>query len=91
MTIKDRHMLDFYWVKLAELCGATPRPVTAGEFAAHLGIAKNTARKYLERMRKENAVHRFILYRGSVPVYRYIPANASPEVPEILTHLELSK
>lgn len=91
MTVKETHLLDFYWIKLAELSGIQDNPATAGEFARRLGISVNTARKYLERMCDEGAVGRVKSHHGNITVTRYYPKHVKVQQSEELTHLEMSK
>jgi len=91
MTVKDRHLLDFYWIKLSELAGMQDNPATAGEFARRLGISVNTARKYLERMCDEGAVGRVTSHHGNVTVRRYYPKHVTVLASDALNNLEMSK
>lgn len=56
MTTKERHQLNHAWQQLREINIAMLRHVTAGEFAKEFGVARNTARKLLERMLLEGAI-----------------------------------
>jgi len=56
LTVKQRHALKFAHQMLLELCCEEGRPVTAGEFAAHLGIARSTAVARLMELANENAL-----------------------------------
>ena len=59
MSTKKRHMYDMAWLRLDALCGQYQRPVTAGEFAAHMGIARSTAVRWLREMFMYESVFTF--------------------------------
>jgi len=59
MSIKKKHLYDMAWNKLLELCRQECRPVTAGEFAALMGIARSTAQRWLTEMMVEGAIFSF--------------------------------
>lgn len=50
MSTKDMRALNHWWHMLAELREETGRAVSAGEVAKHAGTARNTAKRWLEKM-----------------------------------------
>jgi Mn-dependent DtxR family transcriptional regulator len=56
MSTKERKILDFYWGALRDLNAATHRYVSVGELAREMGVARNTASKYLKAMLKHGAI-----------------------------------
>src|SRR3972149_5115476 len=65
MSNKDRHVLDFWWRKLCDLNNEKGAGVTAGELARSVGQSRNTAEKYLKRLKKENGASVTRIKRGS--------------------------
>lgn len=50
MSTKERVLLDFYWTALDRLNVKKGRAVSAGELAIEMGVCRNTAAKYLDRL-----------------------------------------
>lgn len=50
MSNKERRELDKYWRALHEYNMEHKQAATAGELAKYMGIARNTARKYLKQL-----------------------------------------
>jgi len=75
LTTKQRHALNFAHQMLLELCCDVGRPVTAGEFAVCLGVARSTAvRRLIELMGKNGAVSIRQAARNRFPKIVYEPA-----------------
>jgi len=55
MTTKDKHILTFWYTKLAELNAEKGGSVSAGALAEYVGQARPTAKKYLSRLVGEGA------------------------------------
>jgi len=58
MTVKEQHVLNYWWNSLERCARQMGRPVTAGELATNTGQSRNTAKKHLERMVKEKGAIR---------------------------------
>jgi predicted ArsR family transcriptional regulator len=70
LSKKERRLLDHAWHKLCECCAENLRPVTAGEFAKHMGVAPSTARRWLADM----------LENGGIVSFRGIARNRFPKI-----------
>jgi len=64
MSTKKVHLYNMAWEALYSLCHQLGRPVTAGEFAKDMGIARSTAIRWLSEMAGEGAVE---MTRTNVP------------------------
>lgn len=71
MSRKEAGNLDAAWRALQEICEARGRFVTAGEFAKHYGVARNTAFKLLMKMLEMEAIEYRQTWRRTIPVYFY--------------------
>lgn len=69
-TTKERHQMDFDWKHLLECCLEEGRAVTAGEYAAHMGIARSTAARRLVTL---------VEYEGAV-TFRQMGKNRYPKI-----------
>jgi len=56
MSTKDRHILNFWYAKLAEIDGNGKTAVSSGELARYVGMNIGTAKRYLNRLVGEGAV-----------------------------------
>jgi len=75
LSLKQRHALRYAHQMLLELCCDVGRPVTAGEFAQSLGIARSTAvRRLIELMSENGAVSIRQAARNRFPKIVYEPA-----------------
>jgi len=96
LTTKQRTALRFAHQMLLELCCDVGRPVTAGEFAQCLGIARSTAVARLMELANENALVAIRQQaRNRFPKIVYEPAGrgetwdyARGELPDIHTEDE---
>jgi len=59
MTIKDKHVLTFWFSKLEHLTASKGEPVSSGELARYVGQSRSTAKKYILRLMGEGAVVSF--------------------------------
>jgi len=59
MTIKDKHVLTFWYSKLEHLTVNKGEPVSSGELARYVGQSRSTAKKYLQRLMGEGVVTSF--------------------------------
>jgi len=59
VTIKDRHVLTFWFSKLEHLTADRGQPVSSGELARYVGQSRSTAKKYLLRLMGEGVVTSF--------------------------------
>jgi len=59
MTIKDKHVLTFWFSKLEHLVASKGEPVSSGELARYVGQSRSTAKKYLTRLAGEGYVDVF--------------------------------
>lgn len=68
MSTKERKVLDFYWSALRDLNAQCGRYVSVGELARDMGVARNTAKKYLQQMEKHGAVksHEYMFPNGVI-------------------------
>jgi len=74
LSKKARHQLDYDWHKLVELCSEMGRPVTAGEFAEHMGIARSTAfRRLLAMVDNDGVTTLRGAARNRFPKITYLP------------------
>jgi len=71
MTLKNRKKFDAAWHALHELCEVQGRFVSAGEFAKHFGVARNTGWKMLHDMLEMEAIEASMYWRGNVACYIY--------------------
>jgi len=71
MTLKKRGNLDAAWRALHELCEAKGRFVSAGEFAKHFGVSRNTGFKLLIEMLDLETIEYVQQWRGNVSCYTY--------------------
>jgi len=75
LSVKQMHALRFAHQMLLELCCDNGRPVTAGEFATCLGVARSTAvRRLIELMTENAAVSIRQQARNRYPKIVYEPA-----------------
>lgn len=56
MSTKKRHLYDKAWHELRTLCEDCGAYVSAGQFARHFGIARSTAKRWLDEMLSEGAI-----------------------------------
>lgn len=71
MTLQKRKKFDAAWHALHELCEVRGRFVSAGEFARHYGVSRNTGWKLLHDMLEMEAIESDMYWRGAVPCYIY--------------------
>lgn len=71
MTTKQRFTYHAAYMALIELCEKHGRMVSAGEFAKHIGLSRNTAFNWLIDMLQEGAIEYQSEMRGRVPVARF--------------------
>lgn len=74
LSRKAQHQLNFDYHKLVELCSEIGRPATAGEFAEHMGVARNTAFRRLLAMVDNDGVTTIRgAARNRFPKITYLP------------------
>jgi len=71
MTVKKRFTYHAAYLELGALCEQEGRMVSAGEFAAHIGLSRNTAFNWLMDMLTEGAIEYQSEMRGRIPVARF--------------------
>jgi len=59
MSVKKAHLYNMAWRVLLEACSEKGQPLTAGEFAKRLGVARSTAVRWLTDMVEEGAIYSF--------------------------------
>lgn len=80
MSTKKRHLYDMAWHALVACCLAKREPVTAGEFAKHMGIARGTAQRWLADMMAENAVLSYAgIGKNHLPKFVFEPCGINYE------------
>lgn len=60
MPIKEGNMMKWYGAHLRALCLTWNDAVTAGQVANRIGVSRNTAKKWLEKMVLAQLAHRCI-------------------------------
>lgn len=71
MSGRKRFVMDKAWHALAALNEDAGRMVTAGEFARHLDISRNTAFNWLVEMYAEGAIDMTSKHTGRVIIWRF--------------------
>jgi len=74
MSTKKAHLYNMAWWKLCELNSKKGRGVSAGEFGKFMGLARSTAKRWLEEMMHEGGCKREISRgRNRMPAQYWIP------------------
>jgi len=74
MSTKKQNLYNMAWWKLCELNAEHGRGVTAGEFGKFMGLARSTAKRWLEEMMHEGGCKTELATgKNGLLVQRWIP------------------